>query len=429
VPKPTPLSAVPNHGRRTPPTVILLLLVSLLSATTARGGEITFLHYWTGSLAGGISQMVSSFNANGSGTTIQAQGMEHESFKPGIKALLAWGTPPDIFSYWAGARLRSLVDAGHVAPLDRLWENQGLERLFAPNVSQACKYDGRYYAVPVTQHVAGFFYNKALFARLGISPPATWEQFLSACERIQKAGVRPIALGARELWPAQYWFDHILLRTAGPEYRQRLVEGKQAYTDQEVRAAFAQWGRLLRDGYFHPAHATWDWADAADAVRKGNAAMTLMGTWIIGYYGEDPAWRIGKEYGFFPFPAMTPGVPLVASGTIDVLAMTTKGRGDGAEDALAFFASVLPQEAMCRGSGAFAPNLFASTADLEPERLAILNMIRNAPMWIFPYDLATPPAVADVGLGLFGAFLRHPESIDALLPSTQQKIAAFYGER
>ncbi|MFP5239664.1 MAG: ABC transporter substrate-binding protein [Acidobacteriota bacterium] len=406
----------------------LALLLAHLAAPHASSAEITLLHYWTGSLAGGVAQMVESYNATKPGTSIVAQGMEHESFKPGIKSMLAWGTPPDIYSYWAGARLQAMVDTGHAAPLDELWKGHALDRLFAPSVAQACKYDGKFYAVPVTQHVVGFFYNKAVFSKLGIAPPTTWEQFLAACERISKAGVSPIALGARELWPAQFWFDQILLRTAGPEYRQGLVEGRQSYTDAEVKAAFAEWGRLLRSGYFHPDHATWDWAGAADAVRKGHAAMTLMGTWIIGYYGTEHSWRMGKDYGFFPFPAMNPDVPQVCSGPIDVLVLTPKGEADGGMQAMGFFASVLPQEAMCRGSGAFAPNLFASTADLGPERLAILKMIRSAPMWVFPYDLAVPPAVADIGLGLFGAFLRNPGNSEALLLGTQQKMAAIYGE-
>ncbi|WP_243366105.1 ABC transporter substrate-binding protein [Fundidesulfovibrio soli] len=406
---------------------VLALFMAHIAALPASSAQITLLHYWTGSLAGGIAQMVESYNATSSNSRIVAQGMEHESFKPGIKSMLAWGSAPDIFSYWAGARLRSMVDAGYAAPLDELWEGHALERLFAPSVAQACMYDGKYYAVPVTQHVVGMFYNKAVFSRLGIAPPATWEQFLAACERIHKAGISPIALGARELWPAQYWFDQILLRTAGPEYRQRLTEGRQSYTDEEVKAAFAEWGRLLQNGYFHPDHATWDWAGAADAVRRGQAAMTLMGTWIIGYYGNDPSWRMGKDYGFFPFPAIKQNVPQVCSGPIDVLVLTPKGKREGGMQAMGFFSSVLPQEAMCRGSGAFAPNLFASTAELGSERLAILKMIRSAPMWVFPYDLAVPPAVADIGLGLFGAFLRTPGNSEALLLGTQQKIAAIYG--
>ena len=366
--------------------------------------------------------MVEDYNRK-SKMHVQSIGLEHESFKSGIKNMLAWGNPPDIFSYWAGARLQAVVDAGQVASLDGLWEKDGLENEFSPGVVQACRYNGRFYAIPVTQHLVGFFYNKAIFSRLGLQPPRTWSQFLDACERIRQAGVSPIAMGSRELWPAQYWFDFILLRTFGLEYRQELMDGTRSFTDSQVRATFETWAQLLRKGYFHPSYSTWDWADAADAVHRGDAAMTLMGTWVLGYFQSGFNWRLGDEYGFFEFPAITPGLPDVVSGPIDALVLTPSGEAHGALDAMSFFAGKEPQQAMCLGAGAFPPNVHAEAGIMTPERAAIAGVIREAKVWAFPYDLAEPPAIADVGLGLFGAFMKDPGSIDGLLESAQMKMS------
>lgn len=62
--------------------------------------------------------------------------------------------------------------------------------------------------------------------------------------------VTPIALGAKEKWPAQFWFDYLLLHTAGYEYRQQLMEGKISYTDVSVRKVFDLWAGLIDKGYF-----------------------------------------------------------------------------------------------------------------------------------------------------------------------------------
>ena len=57
------------------------------------------------------------------------------------------------------------------------------------------------------------------------------------------------------------------------------------------------------------------WTDASDKVARGDAAMTLMGTWITGYWngiGLEP----GTDYDFFAFPAITAGVPDAVVGPV-----------------------------------------------------------------------------------------------------------------
>ena len=51
----------------------------------------------------------------------------------------------------------------------------------------------------------------------------------------------PISLGSMNRWPAQFWFDYLLLRTAGPDYRATLMAGEAAYTDPEVVNAMTLW--------------------------------------------------------------------------------------------------------------------------------------------------------------------------------------------
>jgi multiple sugar transport system substrate-binding protein/raffinose/stachyose/melibiose transport system substrate-binding protein len=48
-------------------------------------------------------------------------------------------------------------------------------------------------------------------------------------------------LGSRERWPAQFWFDYLLLRTAGPKYRAELMAGEKSYTDPEVVRVMEMW--------------------------------------------------------------------------------------------------------------------------------------------------------------------------------------------
>lgn len=397
-------------------------------AASGQPEPVHFLHYWTGALSGGVDALAAAYNRQDPPVGLQVSGMEHESFKSGIKGLLASGRAPEIFSYWAGARTQAMVDAGQLAPIDDVWRQHGLDALFTPAVAEACTYGGKKIAIPVTQHFVAFFYDKALFRKLGLGVPTDWAQFLDVCERIKQSGVTPLALGSRELWPAQFWFDYLLLRTAGQAYRQRLMEGRASYADPEVRAAFALWRELLERGFFNSAPEGLDWALAAAKVRQGEAGMTLMGTWVIGLYNDKLQWAEESGYDFFAFPVIDPVVQPVAVGPIDVLVASQGANLAGAKAALSYFARVEPQMEMSKGSGALAPNLHVPASFYSPLKQRILQTVKSTPGWAFALDLSTPPAAADVVLGAFAAFLRNPEQVENILVSTQRKLESTFSQ-
>jgi len=389
--------------------------------------KLTFLHYWTGPFSGGIAEMVDTFSQAQKGYSVRATGFEHESFKVGIKVMLASGNPPDLFSYWAGARTRALVEKGYLAPIDDVWKSAGLDSVFSPAVRQACVYDGSKYMVPLTQHLVGFFYNAGIFRDLGLTPPRDWPAFLRVCERLKQAGVTPIALGAREKWPAQYWFDLPLMRTAGPEYYRALTKGRAAYTDAEPREVFRLWKSLLDKGYFidNPRH--YDWSEAAMMVYSGQAAMTLMGTWVIGLFEGQLGCEAGQDYDFFPFPKID-DVPQVSEGPIDGMLIPREGHVAGAKEVIAYFAGMAPQERMSKGSGALSPNTRIPMDFYPPLQQKILRIIQQAPQWMTPYDLAVPPLEAQAGLEMFVDFLDAPHDVEALLQRLERAVRALPAE-
>lgn len=415
---------------KTIPTLLALVLVILLAGPgrTDAGRDLVFLHYWTDALSGGINEMAEAYNRAHPSARVRATGFEHESFKQGILSMLAGKGAPDLFSYWAGARTRDLVDRGYVAPIDQVWSDAGLDRVFPPFVQRACTYDGSKYALPLTLHHVAFFYNKAIFRKHGLTPPATWEQFLAVCETLRRAGVTPLALGCRERWPAQFWFDYLLLRTAGPDYRDRLMRGQASYDDPEVSRVLCQWRQMLEAGDFNDQAAQLDWAESAGLVRSGKAAMTLMGTWIIGLFDGQFGWRQEIDYDYFPFPAMDPGVPTTALGTIDVILVARNGSPGQADKILAYFSDPGPQMEMSRGSGALSPSLAIPPSFYSPLKQRILRDVQAADRWAFNYDLSTPPAVAGPGLDAFKLLVVNPSDLREILPRLAEKARQAFAD-
>jgi ABC-type glycerol-3-phosphate transport system substrate-binding protein len=399
-----------------------LVLLGLLAGCDSREDKeveaprtsVSFLHYFTGSLSGGVDEMALAFERQSSSYALKAVSLDHEAFKTSIQDTLAAGNPPDLYSYWAGARTASIVE--HLAPVDDIWQQADLDRRFSPAlIKAAVEYQGHKYFVPLTQHFIGFFYNKRLFEAHGLQPPTTWEEFLVVCETLKAKGVTPIALGARDKWPAQFWFDYLLLRTAPHEFRQALMAGEASFDDPRVMAVFDRWKQLLDKGYFnrdpHPNNLAWD-SGANEMLYRGEAAMTLMGTWSIGYFTNAAhGWEAGKDFDFFPFPIIDPQLPKVAMGPIDGLILPKRAANPaGARQVMAYLAGVEAQQALSQGSGALAPNrLVPDTAYSDIQR-RVAAEIQASPVFTFAFDLSVPPPVADLGLNAFADFLAFPDA-------------------
>lgn len=372
--------------------------------------SITFLHYFTDSLSGGIADMAKVFNSQNSTFDLKPIPLDHESFKTSIKQNLETGNPPDLYSYWAGARTASVVE--YLEPIDDVWAINKLDQRFTPTtVKAACEYNGKKYFIPLTQHYIGFFYNKRVFDTLNLKPPKTWKEFLVVCDRLKSGGKIPIALGAKEKWPAQFWFDLILLRTAPYEFREQLMKGEADYQDQKVSEVLRIWSNLVQKGYFNPKPNDLSWDSGAnELVFSGKAGMTLMGTWVIGYFNDaNHKWVAGRDYDFFPFPEINPAIPVVSIGPIDGIIVPKKSANkDGAKKALVFFTDAEPQKAMSQGSGAIAPSLTVPASYYGDIQQRVIKEITHSSHFAFAYDLSTPPAVAELGLNAFSEFLEFP---------------------
>ncbi len=389
--------------------------------------QISLYHYFSGALSGGMAEMVAAVNSRDSGLQVQAHALDHEAFKSMIHSTLAKEHPPELFSYWAGAKTQALVDQGKLEPIDDIWQSIPLTDRFTTAVTETASiYNKRRYLLPITEHLVVFFYNKALFDQAKISVPASWPKLILFADKLKERGVVPFSLGAKERWPAQFWFDYLLLRTAGPTYRQALMENRARYTDPEVSKVYAMWGALLQKGYFNKNANNLDWSEAAELVCSGKAAMTLMGTWAIPFFvGEKCGLTEEIGFDFFAFPAIAPDIPKVALGPVDGLVLAKGSAGlVPAKELLGYFSDIEPQKRLSEGSGAFAPNSLIPTGFYSPLRRRILQESESSPYWAFNYDLATPSAIADKGMDSFNELIAFPDKATEILDYLQTEIEA-----
>ncbi|WP_221229602.1 ABC transporter substrate-binding protein [Niveibacterium umoris] len=422
-------------GTRTRHAWLLLLSLLVTLAACQRTREqlvaertpVALQHYFSfsGGYANAMDAIAQDFNAAETRYHLQPTSIDHELFKHSIRDDLQRHRTADLYTYWAGARVQSIVES--LQPIDDALPVAEMNKLFGTAVVQsACSYNGRVYFVPIAQHYVGFIYNKKLFAALGLQPPKTWRELLDVAHKLKAHGTTPFALGSKARWPAQFWFDYLLLRTAPLAYRQKLMAGEASFEDREVQRVFGMWRDLVKAGMFNPQPNALDFNTGAGMlVRRGEAAMTLMGTWLIGYL-ESPevGWHEGTDFGFFPFPVIEPGIPPVALGPIDGLVLPRDAKNPaGAKAAMRFFANAGSEARISRAMGSIAPNILVLDRHYSPLKQAIRAEILRNRAWAFNYDLATAPDRAEIGLNLFTTFLDAPDDYPAQLRQTASRMA------
>ena len=418
-----------KRGRTALRALGLAVAFLLIATMSWADGEVNITHYFGGDLGrAGLEEIFGSFK-EATGTTVVDSPIGHEDFKAGILVRAAGGNLPDVFSYWAGARTQFVVDAGTLGTIDDMWAEHGLDDVVAKSVADgATMYNGARYLVPFGYHYAGMFYNTKVMADAGVTEfPTDWDGFLALCENLKSQGITPIALGSMNRWPAQFWFDYLLLRTAGPEYRASLMAGEASYTDDEVQRAMQLWKDLVDAGYFAANANADDWTQASDRVTRGDAAMTLMGTWITGYWNGNGL-MAGDDYDFFEFPMIDAGVPNAVVGPVDgwLISANSENRAN-AEALVAFLASDPASQAKwAQAQGALSPNVNVDESTYTSVMLRALEAVGNADTFAFNYDLATTPPAAEYGLDMFARFMDNPANYSQYLADTEAGVRTVF---
>lgn len=168
---------------------------------------------------------------------------------------------------------------------------------------------GGMYSLPYQYNIEGIFYNKAIFAKYGIAEPKTWDEFVSALEKLKQHDVIPITEGGADGWPLGRLLGMYIFRKLGPEAMKDVVSGKTKFTDPGYVEAAAAVAALAEKGYFGPGLLSRS-QDAAEAqFLTGKAAMIYDGSWLLAGINDDKQDKIGAEnIGLMPFPTVPGGV-------------------------------------------------------------------------------------------------------------------------
>jgi ABC-type glycerol-3-phosphate transport system substrate-binding protein len=130
-------------------------------------------------------------------------------------------TGPDIATQWATMPVLTQVWAGAVAPISDLVPAAETDNWLNTHEN---RYQGKIWGMPSYLMGIPLAYNKDLFARAGLAnPPATWDELLSQCTALRKAGVTPFGMGNKDGFFGAWFFSIV-----GKQRMDSIDELKQA---------------------------------------------------------------------------------------------------------------------------------------------------------------------------------------------------------
>lgn len=284
------------------------------AAEEGAGSQVEVFSWWTGGgEAAGLEAMMGVFGAQypdvefinaavagGAGTNARAV----------LASRLQASDPPDSWQAHAGQEIiGTYVAADQIEPLNDLFEEQGWLDVMPETLIPLISSEGQIYSVPVNIHRANvLWYNPALLDEVGVDVPATWDDFLAACDAIEEAGYICMSMG--EQWTAMHLMEVVLLGELGADAYSALWTGEGDWGSAEVTAALETFSQVL--DHVNEDAASLTWQDASQLVANGDAAFNIMGDWVDGYFSGDTAGGNlglvpGEGYGWAPPPG-TDGV-------------------------------------------------------------------------------------------------------------------------
>jgi raffinose/stachyose/melibiose transport system substrate-binding protein len=330
------------------------------------------------------------------GVKINITALENEAFKSKLTTVSGAGDMPDVFHSWGGGVLAQQAEAGLVKDItdaSSSWINT-----ISQHGREIYQVDGKQYGVPFDLGMVGFWYNKELFSKAGISaPPATWNELLDDVRKLKAAGVTPIALAGAEAWTGMYYWAYLAMRQAGVDGIAKAAEDG-SFDSPDFVTAGQKFKELIdlqpfQKGFLATKYSANDGQPAF--MGNGQTAMELMGQWAppteAAYSTSKKG--IGDKLGFFPFPALDggKGSGSDAFGGGNGFAIG-KNAPDAAVDFVKFMLSVDSQKTLTKDAGGTLPvTQGAEVAIADANLKQVQQMANSAPKFQLYLDQAYPP--------------------------------------
>lgn len=219
-----------------------------------------------------------------------------------VKTRLATGEMADVFNYNSGSLFQALNPSTTLADLSDLPNQANVLDSFKSVVTSP---DGVVRGVPFGAAMGGgIFYNKQIYADLGLSVPTTWDEFMANNAKIKEAGKVAVAQTYKDTWSSQLFVlaDYFNVQAEVPDFAAEYTANKAKYaTTPAAMKGFEHLEEVFKGGYLNEDFGAATFDDGMRMVSSGEAAHYPMLTFAISNVKQNYPDNLA-QLGFFAQP-------------------------------------------------------------------------------------------------------------------------------
>ncbi|WP_337099291.1 ABC transporter substrate-binding protein [Paenibacillus sp. YIM B09110] len=233
--------------------------------------------------------------------------VEHET-RPGggegdnfVKTRLSTGDMNDVFFYNSGSLMQALNPAQNMVDLTN--------EPFMDNVLDTFKttvaFEGKVYGAPAGAALGGgWFYNKKVYADLGLTVPKTWDELMANNEKIKAAGITPVIGTYKDDWTSQMILlaDYYNVQAQLPAFAEEYTANKAKFaTTPAALRGFEKLQEVFDKGYLNKDFKATTYDAGVKMLAEGKGAHYPMLTFAVPVFEQNYPDTL-DDIGFFAQP-------------------------------------------------------------------------------------------------------------------------------
>jgi ABC-type glycerol-3-phosphate transport system substrate-binding protein len=379
-------------------------------------------NYGTEQNATALKNLAKAFEQAHKNVTVNVVSQPADNYFALLQAAAVSKTGPDLAVMWTGlftlqykeflTNLKGKIPAADLARIDPnalKWTSDQFNAANGP------------YVIPLENQFYIGFYNKADFAKAGVtSVPTDWSQLFAACTKLKKAGFMPLTYGnggqplGAEFYP---WYDmsYMMIGAHPVTDWQQLYSGQIPWTSSANEAQLTQWAKLKSAGCTNSDVLTK--TDNLGDFESGKAAMMVDGTWDTQKFTS----ALGSNVAAFIPPFSTTPIKGVVDFAGDGLSMTSYSphKAQAAE----FLTFMTTKQAAGIVNAAGLIPAINGTSTTNPVNQEMLNFVSQGGMTAYPMlDNVVQGNVVNIGSKFLPSVLNGSESIAKALQDMQTTL-------
>ncbi|NUT56896.1 MAG: carbohydrate ABC transporter substrate-binding protein [Thermoleophilia bacterium] len=402
-------------------------------ATTEGGGasnvsgNISVLAVWTGAEGEAFQAVLDGFTEANPDVKVSYKSAKEPATV--LSTAVEGGNPPDIAALPQPGFMTDFAQRGALKPID--FAEDKIREGYSDSWLELGTVDGKLYGLFFKgANKSTVWYNVASFTDAGVEPPADWDAFIQAGDTLKASGVTPYSIGGADGWTLTDLFENIYLRVAGGEKYDQLTKHEIPWTDQSVKDALTEMGKVLQPDKIAGGASGALQTDFPTSVTQvysdpPKAAQVMEGDFVGGVISAETQAKPTDDFNVYAFPEINGSGPVVVGGG-DVMVMFKDN--PAARALIEYLATPEAAEIWAAKGGFSSPNKNVDPS-VYPDELTkqTATELANADTFRFDMsDLMPGEFGSDALFTLLQDFVKAPDDVDGMADKLEKAAAAAF---